>query len=196
VHPALLPLFARLAWQLTTAKCSCGTQNACLPLLSSDPDGVGHFSIAQGLNYQHHLPWKDRKMSKSQHGNSILLERVAGYRAPLAPHLAQPGGADGDRTHDLYVANVPLSQLSYGPFKMNQVTGEIILYGGEGGIRTRGRCLPTHAFQACSLSLSDTSPRALMRRGRDSNPGYPKGHNGFRDRPVQPLRHLSFWPSV
>ncbi len=30
-----------------------------------------------------------------------------------------------------------------------------------------------------------------MRRGRDSNPGYPKGYNGFRDRPVQPLRHLS-----
>ncbi len=29
------------------------------------------------------------------------------------------------------------------------------------------------------------------RRGWDSNPRYPCGHNGFRDRPVRPLRHLS-----
>ena len=27
----------------------------------------------------------------------------------------KPGGADGDRTHDLSVANAALSQLSYGP---------------------------------------------------------------------------------
>ena len=31
-------------------------------------------------------------------------------------------------------------------------------FGGEGGIRTHGRVSPTHAFQACSLSHSDTSP--------------------------------------
>ncbi len=30
--------------------------------------------------------------------------------------------------------------------------------GGEGGIRTHGRVSPTHAFQACSLNRSDTSP--------------------------------------
>src|SRR5688572_19304228 len=29
------------------------------------------------------------------------------------------------------------------------------------------------------------------RRGWDSNPRYPCGHNGFRDRPDRPLRHLS-----
>ncbi len=29
------------------------------------------------------------------------------------------------------------------------------------------------------------------RRGWDSNPRYPCGYSGFRDRPVQPLRHLS-----
>jgi hypothetical protein len=29
------------------------------------------------------------------------------------------------------------------------------------------------------------------RRGWDSNPRYPLGHNGFRDRPDRPLRHLS-----
>jgi hypothetical protein len=29
------------------------------------------------------------------------------------------------------------------------------------------------------------------RRGRDSNPRYTCAHNGFRDRPIQPLWHLS-----
>ncbi len=32
------------------------------------------------------------------------------------------------------------------------------VYGGEGGIRTLGRVTPTHAFQACSIGHSDTSP--------------------------------------
>lgn len=31
----------------------------------------------------------------------------------------------------------------------------------------------------------------LWRRSRDSNPGWSYPHNGFRDRPVQPLRHSS-----
>lgn len=31
----------------------------------------------------------------------------------------------------------------------------------------------------------------LWRRDRDSNPGTPQRVNGFRDRPVRPLRHLS-----
>ncbi len=31
----------------------------------------------------------------------------------------------------------------------------------------------------------------IQRKDRDSNPGTPKGVNGFRDRPVRPLRHLS-----
>ena len=32
---------------------------------------------------------------------------------------------------------------------------------------------------------------ATWRRDRDSNPGWGHPHNGFRDRPVQPLRHPS-----
>src|SRR5712692_5048188 len=31
----------------------------------------------------------------------------------------------------------------------------------------------------------------MRRTGRDSNPRYPYGHTGFRDRPFQPLTHLS-----
>ncbi len=33
--------------------------------------------------------------------------------------------------------------------------------------------------------------KCVLRKGRDSNPGYPQGYNGFRDRPDRPLRHLS-----
>lgn len=40
-----------------------------------------------------------------------------------------------------------------------QLKPGLFVYGGEGGIRTLGRDKPTHAFQACSLSLSDTSPK-------------------------------------
>ncbi len=36
-----------------------------------------------------------------------------------------------------------------------------ILRSGEGGIRTRGCRKTSHAFQACSLSRSDTSPEQL-----------------------------------
>ena len=38
--------------------------------------------------------------------------------------------------------------------------------GGEGGIRTHGRVSPTHAFQACSLSHSDTSPGYISKKNR------------------------------
>ena len=53
----------------------------------------------------------------------------------------------------------------------------------------------TTVFKTAPISRSGTSPKIVLlnpaRRGRDSNPGYPHGHNGFRDRPDQPLRHLS-----
>ncbi len=38
---------------------------------------------------------------------------------------------------------------------------ELVRHGGEGGIRTHGRISPTHAFQACSLNRSDTSPKCF-----------------------------------
>ncbi len=93
--------------------------------------------------------------------------------------------------------------------------------GGESGIRTHGRFNPTHAFQACALSHSAISPeknaewrmqngecenralftfdilhstfsiRSIWRREGDSNPRYRYRYNGFRDRRVQPLCHLS-----
>ena len=90
---------------------------------------------------------------------------------------------------------------------------------GESGIRTHGTLTSTHAFQACTFGHSVISP-GLTRcpwqgRGRrspgpapadpvpvpisckssrrewDSNPRSRKRLNGFRDRPIRPLSHLS-----
>ena len=47
-----------------------------------------------------------------------------------------------------------------GPKRLIATVPEVVgmLVGGEGGIRTLGTFDRTHAFQACSLSHSDTSP--------------------------------------
>ena len=39
--------------------------------------------------------------------------------------------------------------------------------------------------------IKDKSDFSLVRRDRDSNPGYPLGHDGFQDRSIRPLWHLS-----
>ena len=61
------------------------------------------------------------------------------------------------------------------------------LAGGEGGIRTHGRVSPTHAFQACSLNRSDTSPRrralssvTKSRRSGKQRCGAARAGNKFR----------------
>jgi hypothetical protein len=53
------------------------------------------------------------------------IPRIEGERAiggtrneksrPTGGDFDDPGGADGDRTHDFSIANAALSQLSYGP---------------------------------------------------------------------------------
>ena len=47
-------------------------------------------------------------------------------------------------------------------------------------------------LSAKKTAASQRLAAVLWRRDRDSNPGCPYGHNGFRDRPDRPLRHLSF----
>ena len=37
----------------------------------------------------------------------------------------------------------------------------------------------------------ESLPKVVKRRERDSNPRCPYEHNGFRDRPIKPLSHLS-----
>ena len=57
-------------------------------------------------------------------GNGVLIYRQAVEFTPLSRALGNDrksrrggGGAEGNRTPDLYIANVALSQLSYGPFR-------------------------------------------------------------------------------
>ncbi len=71
-------------------------------------------------------------------------------------------------------------------------------YGGEGGIRTHGSLAATHAFQACLLGHSSTSPVdnycIWRRRGWDSNPRSANAEAAFRERHHEPLGHLSSVP--
>ena len=47
----------------------------------------------------------------------------------------------------------------------------ISIPGGEGGIRTRGGFYPSHAFQACDLNRSSTSPERESLAYREGTPG-------------------------
>ena len=54
---------------------------------------------------------------------------------------------------------------------------------------TRFFCLHSYKQQKRQPLLMTTA--FVLRKDRDSNPGYSYLYNGFRDRPVRPLRHLS-----
>lgn len=66
------------------------------------------------------------------------------------------------------------------------------------GFLLRKRCAITNPSGFSSRLSSHEGPKACasgpsLRKDRDSNPGCPQGHNGFRDRPDRPLRHLSVY---
>ena len=71
------------------------------------------------------------------------------------------GGEGGIRTHGPRITRSTVFETV--PFDRSGTSPVTTLFGGEGGIRTHGRVSPTHAFQACSLSHSDTSPNDLQR---------------------------------
>src|SRR4051812_4220437 len=50
------------------------------------------------------------------------------------------------------------------PYKSGLFIGHIETDGGQGGIRTRGGCYTTHAFQACALNHSATCPFSAVGR--------------------------------
>ncbi len=52
------------------------------------------------------------------------------------------------------------------------------------------------SFRLICSNPSISSKRELQRRERDSNPRNPYEFNGFRDRPIQPLSHLSNKPEA
>ena len=65
------------------------------------------------------------------------------------------GGADGDRTHDLQIANLALSQLSYCPKAQNLTTKTMAEREGfEPSVAVRA----THDFQSCTFGHSVISP--------------------------------------
>ncbi len=59
----------------------------------------------------------------------------------------------------------------------------------------RSRGFKSHFAKETRSSLAPpiTPVRIIWRRGWDSNPRTACTVNGFRDRPVRPLRHLSWW---
>ena len=64
----------------------------------------------------------------------------------------------------------------------------------SGGVAAVPTGSAVHLAPAPRNAQKPASQRAFgfsKRRGRDSNPRYSYPHNGFRDRPVRPLRHLS-----
>jgi hypothetical protein len=53
------------------------------------------------------------------------------------------------------------------------------------------KCFVSRGFSGNAPTAQKAHDCQSWRRDRDSNPGYACAHNGFRDRPVQPLRHPS-----
>lgn len=72
------------------------------------------------------------------------------------------------------------------------------LFAESQGFLLRKRYAITNPSGFSSRLSSHEGPKACasgpsLRKDRDSNPGCPQGHNGFRDRPDRPLRHLSVY---
>lgn len=73
-----------------------------------------------------------------------------------------------------------------------------IFFAERQGFLLRKRYTITNPSGFSSRLSSHEGPKACtsgpsLRKDRDSNPGCPQGHNGFRDRPDRPLRHLSVY---
>ena len=73
-----------------------------------------------------------------------LATRLTAAKVP-APRPAKAGGAEGNRTPDLDIANVALSQLSYGPRR------RAFARGVAGGAGIMGRA--PNAVKACGEVL-------------------------------------------
>ncbi len=65
-----------------------------------------------------------------------------------------------ERSYDITIKNAP---------DLHQ--GRFLLYGGEEGIRTLDTFSRIHTFQACSFSLSDTSPGVAYKGQRGATIG-------------------------
>ena len=155
MHPSSIPPsgLPRASWLQPDN--SAAHQETFLPLLPSGSDGVQKLLIAQNPVFSATLLRSNKRCEDLWMG---IQSRYSGLRVQgtaISPSSTtyntafhqrvsgKYGGADGDRTHDLQIANLALSQLSYCPVRIN--------YGGESGIRTHGRGLPYTRFPVVHL---------------------------------------------
>ncbi len=109
----------------------------CVPLLPSGSDGVGRFTL-------HRARAPDVVIGRPNPDSRAPREGIQ----PCYSGLQVEGTANSPPSTAKIISNVNRSRV-----------------GGEGGIRTHGAVTHTHAFQACSFGLSDTSPyRSLSDR--------------------------------
>src|SRR5229473_6537160 len=95
-----------------------------------------------------HQPPRPHKFCRKQTQSDKNREQ-AGSRRDQHDDACQQQGKSGD--DEEHAADLFDGAKDHRPLGIR-------LSGGEGGIRTHGRISPTHAFQACSLNRSDTSP--------------------------------------
>ena len=100
MHPVSTLPYKRYHYRWLKSDFSTAHESFCLPLLPSGSDGVHKFSL-RGTRFSTPLLMVRPHKVKPQTGNSTLLQRIAGYKTPLSPHLARQsltGGEKGIRT--------------------------------------------------------------------------------------------------
>ena len=134
-----------------------------LPLLPSGPGGVHVFKIAR-------RPEPDMLTSRSEIGKRQKMKMAE--RGGLEPPQAFRPAALPTRCHTIRrpLRNSAIPQLGASRHERNRWLWRASIV--KKPARPGGRAIN-------------------WRRGWDSNPRYPSRYNGFRDRPIQPLSHLS-----
>ena len=129
------------------------THGILLPLLPSGSDGFHKATLREAQqNCQSFTTGCQRDAGPSRQYLYLALNRsLSSIRYCILP--LRRATRRGASTQCLYlVPNRSLSPMGYCQLPLSLESG------GEGGIRTLGRGKPTHAFQACALNRSATSP--------------------------------------
>ena len=117
-------------------------------------------------------------------------------RARPCPRREHRGAHCGG--HRRRIATIPTSGRAALSSEVDDVDPGVTQAPGEARQAREPRGRPPGGPNAPALVGAPISPSvravicgAMQRRGRDSNPRYGCPHNGFRDRPIQPLSHPS-----
>src|SRR5882757_4571195 len=121
---------------------------------ANDFHGVSHQAWRHPLQAGKPLIEVHRKQPLDNHGPEKSA-RKRPHLSNLEPNCAAHGGCFVRRKH-----------REMGAVRDTCAPGEEVssLAGGQGGIRTRGGCYTTHAFQACALNHSATCPFSAVGR--------------------------------